>query len=68
MATTTTAANGTYAINGLPAGNHLVRFRTPVGSPLASEWHLNATGPATATVVPLTTGATTIDAQLALKP
>jgi len=64
----TTAADGTYAITGLPADSYLVSFEPPSGAYLAAEyWHGAATWEE-ATVVTLTDGAASpgIDAQLAV--
>lgn len=63
-----TAADGTYLIGGLTAGNHLLVFVDPTGS-AAPEFHDGASGPAGATLVTTTAGAlTTIDADLAAGP
>ena len=63
-----TAADGTYLIGGLTAGNHLLVFVDPTGA-AAPEFHDGAAGPAGATLVTTTAGAvTTVDADLAATP
>ena len=65
----TTAADGTYAISGLSAGNYDVEFSVAgcgtTGSYL-TQWYNNATSSSTAHVVPVTAGATTASINAAL--
>ena len=65
----TTAADGTYAISGLSAGNYDVEFSVSgcgtTGSYL-TQWYNNATSSSTAHVVPVTAGATTASINAAL--
>ena len=65
----TTAADGTYAISGLSAGNYDVEFSVAgcgtTGSYL-TQWYNNATTSSTAHVVPVTAGATTASINAAL--
>lgn len=65
---TTTAADGTYRIDGLPPGDYRIRFDAPVGSGLADEWYDDAATRSTGTIVSLVPGTTTADAQLAAAP
>jgi hypothetical protein len=64
--TATTAADGSYAITGLPAGTYQVAFGAPAGSTLRSEWHDDAPDRTAATSFTLSTGDALagIDAQL----
>ena len=65
----TTAADGTYAISGLSAGNYDVEFSVAgcgtTGSYL-TQWYNNAATSSTAHVVPVTAGATTASINAAL--
>ena len=65
----TTAADGTYAISGLSAGNYDVEFSVAgcgtTGSYL-TQWYNNAASSSTAHVVPVTAGATTASINAAL--
>jgi hypothetical protein len=66
----TTAADGSYRINGVRPAAYRVRFAPPSGSGLAIQWFNNAPTAASATSVTVTVGstATGIDAQLARSP
>ncbi|HEX7135198.1 MAG TPA: SdrD B-like domain-containing protein [Iamia sp.] len=62
---TTTGANGTYAFNGLAAGQYQVVFRD-TGRTWINEWNLDQPTQATADPVTATSGVTTtVDAQIA---
>jgi hypothetical protein len=65
----TTAADGTYAISGLSAGNYDVEFSVAscgtTGSYL-TQWYNNATSSSTAHVVPVTAGSATVSINAAL--
>ncbi|GAB2698620.1 protocatechuate 3,4-dioxygenase beta subunit [Microbacterium marinum] len=57
---TWTADDGTWTVTGLAADDYLVQFRADYGVNLVSEWWENAGTRETATVVPLTGGATRV--------
>jgi protocatechuate 3,4-dioxygenase beta subunit len=67
---TSTAADGTYRIGDVGAGDYRVRFSPPAGSGLAAEWFDDAANRSQATQVAVSPGQTTagIGAQLANAP
>ena len=68
-ATATTAVDGTYTVNGIPAGPYRIEVRAPTGTGLIGEWYADADRRSTATIVAVPSGATTtIDAALAATP
>ncbi len=52
----TTAADGTYTVTGLPAGDYKVQFVPGYGSPYTAEWYDDQPDGDTALVVTLATG------------
>jgi pimeloyl-ACP methyl ester carboxylesterase len=66
-AMTTTGADGTYNLRGIPTGSYRVLFQPPPASGLVDEWWDDAPNRLAGTVVSLVAGTTTpdIDAQLA---
>lgn len=56
--TTTTGSDGAFAVSGLPARDHEVRFRAPGGSGLSDEWFRSATLHRDAEAVTVGAGAT----------
>ncbi|MFN0026528.1 MAG: carboxypeptidase regulatory-like domain-containing protein [Acidimicrobiales bacterium] len=68
-ATTTTLWNGFYRLDGLEAGDYVVRFSDPSGE-YQTEWYADGATPEAATVLSLVPGAFTgaIDARLAQAP
>lgn len=66
-ASATTAANGTYILKGLGWGSYKISFSDPSGMRVPQYFN-GATGPGSATLVPLTVGVTTggVDAALAM--
>lgn len=66
--TATTDADGRYALVGLPAGPHRIRFGPPTGSGLAVEWYDDATGRTTAAPIDPAPGTTVADVDAVLFP
>ena len=66
VATTTTAADGTYSLLGLAGGDHTVLFQAPGGVLLADRWYDDAALRGDAAALTLVEGATTagVDAVL----
>ena len=54
---TTTAANGTYVLHAVPAGNVNVLFTPPVSAGLVGQWYNAAANRAAATAIVLNSGA-----------